>query len=596
VESKGGYRVYATDVLVIGVEAAGGFAAIKAGEDEGLDVIAITKGSDIGRAGATVTADHSSFAIECRGLHDLLGAPADTRDSPEAFFEDVVREGKYVNDQTLVESLVRECAVRAKELESWGFEWNKRYFHASPGHTYQREIYPERVTDRGTGVTMCRVMKRVLESRPNSQIMGNMLAVDLLTTGGEITGAVALDLLTGELVVFRAKCVIMATGGAQCLYPYVSTGKEMTGDGHAMAYRAGAEFRDMEYIQFIPGQLIWPPGWTWGVMPFVGVAYFSWWYNGLGDRFMWRWDPVKMENVTRDIWSIAVATEVLEGRGSEHGGMYASIVHLPGNIVDHVGKATRGGWRSHTGFDHTPLIEMMKDGLALEFTNYCHFWMGGIKINADGETSIPGLYAAGECAGGVHGANRLSGGALTQCIVQGARAGIAASTHAKETSRLEVDWEQVEACREWVFRPLGRKGGTNPMELRDQVTEFAIARAGPVRDEEMLEEAIAEADRLKKVELPYLYCKAKSRAYNLEWVQAIQTMNIVQVLEIVAHSALPVKNSRGAHYRRDYPDTDNDDFVKNIVAKQVDGRCEVSFEPVNITSITPPKGRRPYPG
>jgi succinate dehydrogenase/fumarate reductase flavoprotein subunit len=304
-----------------------------------------------------------------------------------------------------------------------------------------------------------------------------------------------------------------------------------------------------------------------------------------------------IEGVTRDIWSVGVATEVLEGRASEHGGMYMSLAHLPSDVVDYVGKVKRRGWISHYDeFDFNPLIEMMKEGLAPEFANYCHFWMGGIKINVDCEASIRGLYAAGECAGGVNGANRISSVALTQCIVQGARAGIAASARAKATAKREVDWDQVDACRESVFRPLERGSGTNPMELRDQVTEFAMAKTGPVRDQEMLEGAIAEADRLKKVELPHLYCKAKNPAYNLEWVQAIQTMNIVQVLEIVAHSALPVKNSRGAHYRRDYPDTDNDNWIKSVVAKQVDGRCEVSFEPVKITSITPPKGKRPYPG
>ncbi len=589
-----GYGIYSTDVLIIGVEAAGAYAAIKASEDEGIDVIAITKGSDVARAGATVTAAHSHFAIECQGLHDLLDAPADTRDSPEAFFEDMVREGKYVNDQTLVESLAREGAPRAKEMESWGFEWDKTAFKAAPGHTYQREIHGLDTT----GPQMCRVMKRVLDSRPNCQIMGNMLALDLLTSGGEIAGAVALDLLTGELVVFLTQCVIMATGGAQCLYPYVSTGKEMTGDGHAMAYRAGAEFHDMQYIQFIPGELVWPPGWMVGVQPFVMFMGLYWWYNGLGDRFMRRWDPMKIEDVTRDLRSIGVATEVLEGRGSEHGGIYASFAHLPSDVIDYVGRsnATGKNWISSSGIDYNPLVEMMKEGTAIELANYCHFWMGGIKINVDGETSIPGLYAGGECCGGVHGANRLSGGALTQCMVQGARAGIAASAYAKKTPKPEVDWEQVEACRAWVYRPLEREGGINPMELRDKVTGFADSHTGPVRDHEMLEEAIAEADRLKKIELPNLYCKSKSRAYNLEWVQAIQTMNTVQVMELVAHSALPVTNSRGAHYRRDYPDTDNDNFIKSVVAKQVDGRCEVWFEPVKITSMTPPKGKRPYPG
>jgi succinate dehydrogenase/fumarate reductase flavoprotein subunit len=443
---------------------------------------------------------------------------------------------------------------------------------------------------------MCRVMKRVIESRPNCQILGNMLALDLLISGGEISGAVALDLTTGELVVFHAQCVIIATGGAQCLYPYVSTGKEMTGDGHAMAYRAGVEFHDMEYIQFIPGQMIWPPGWHVGVMPWVAFMHFSWWYNGLGDRFMRRWDPVLVEDVTRDVWSVAVATEVLEGRASEHGGMYISIAHLPADMLDYVGRSSPIGWLNYSDFDYEPLVEMMKQGLALEMANYCHFWMGGIKINVDGETNIPGLYAGGECAGGVNGANRISGVALTQCIVQGARAGIAAATRAKKTPKRELDWEQVEACREWAFRPLERRDGTNPMELRDQVKEFAMAKTGPVRDQEMLEEAIAEADRLKKVELPNLCCKAKNPAYNLEWVQAIQTVNIVQVLELVAHSALPVANSRGAHYRRDYPDTDNDNYIKSVVAKQVNGGCAVRFEPVKITSITPPKGKRPYPG
>lgn len=590
--------IYDTDVLLIGAEAAGGYAAVKASEYDNVHVTVLTKGLDIGTSGATVTGSRSTFAFYARGLREKIGTDTDIRDGPDEFIEDTLREGKWVNEQNLVESYVYEGPDRAKEIEDWGFRWEKddpNNFHASPGHSYRREIFGY----KKTGPQMCTVFKNILARRPNVDVAGNMLALDLLTTeDGRVVGASALNIATGEMVVFRAKSVILATGGAQSLYPHVSLGRENTGDGHAMAYRAGAEFLDMQYIQFIPGVLLWPPGWYVGVQPFVMLYSVTWWYNRYGERFMRKWDPIRMEGTTRDIWSIAVGTEVIEGRGSEHGGIYASIKHLPDQMIDFYGRQMANkDWISSSNVDFKPLIEEMKEGLALEFGNYCHFWMGGIRINVDGETNLSGLYAAGECAGGVHGANRLSGGAFAQCIVQGNRAGISAAKNAREVGgHTPVNWEQVGATRERIYRPLELKDGLNPVEFRDRIQKMAMDKTGAVRDETMLRDCIEEVERLQKDEVPHLYSETKTLVYNQEWIWAIQNMNILETLPIVAYSALARPESRGAHYRRDFPITDNDNWLKHTIARKINGRCETHSEPIEFKLRTPPSGKRKYPG
>ena len=585
-----------SDILIIGSEGAGARAAIQAGE-KNLRIVMTTKGSDIGRSGATVTANSSTVAIDSRGAREQLDLPGDPNDDPCLFFEDIVKDGKYVNDQEQVEVLVKEAPLRAKELRDWGYRWEK-ILGPSPGHRFPRGCsgFPS------TGPAMLQTMKKVLKTKPNVRLIPDVLILDLLVEEGHVCGAAGLDLKTGKFVVFEAKGVILATGGGQNVYPYVSGPHDLTGDGQAMAYRAGAEMIDLEFIQFVPAALIWPPGWDFarhGPMPLLldGKIEGPHFLNRRGERYLKKWDPERIEKTTRDIWAIAAATEIKEGRGSEHGGVYFSIKHMPDDIVDFYGKwGIWKNWKSTAGFDFKPLIEQMKRGIAVELGIYCHFFMGGVNIDKNGKTNLEGLYAAGECAGLVHGANRLSGVALSQILVQGMRAGEAAAENitVSEKRSLRINLDILSRLKDATYRPLNNTQGIDSRNFRKEIQQVASEKVFVIRDEANLRAAIKKIGE-KRLDLSKIQVSSKYKRYNLEWIEAIQAANLIDVLEMIARSALMRTESRGAHYRNDFPFTDNDNWLKNIILIRKGETMHLYTRPVRVISITPPRGTVPYP-
>lgn len=590
-------EIFETDVLIVGSEGAGAMAAIKASEG-GAQVILATKGSDIGRSGATVTANVSNIAIDSRSVKEHLGLSGDPGDSPEAFFEDIVVEGKYLNDQKQVEALCFEAPSRARDLKDWGYKWDK-VIGPSPGHRFPRACYGY----PSTGPPMLKAMKKVIKASRSITLLPDLFVADLLCAeDGSLSGALAVDLKGGEMLCIKSKAVVMATGGGQNVYPYVSGPHDLTGDGLAMAYRAGAEMVDLEFIQFVPCALLWPPGWDiarHGPMPFLLAGHMvaePHILNRKGERFLKRWDPARMEYTTRDILSIAVATEVAEGRGSKHGGVYFSMKHVPDDILDYYGEwGPCKDWKSAGGFDFRPLIEELKRGKAIEIGNYCHFFMGGINVDEWGRTNLGGLFAAGECCGLVNGANRLSGVALSQILVQGARAGRAAAEFSKGSNRKEPDPELVSDLIQGIRRPLERKKGTRPVDFRKKLQEIAFSKVGILRDEKRLKDALISIEALKG-EAQHLATSEPQGQYNLEWLEALQTRNLLTLLEIIALSALYRRESRGAHYRLDFPYTDNDQWLKNVLIRRSgDSAAELYTRPPVITRLQPPGGRKPYP-
>jgi len=565
-------EIIETDVLIIGSEAAGTRAAIEASKYD-VDVTIITKGR-MAKSGATITAI-MDMAIDSKSAKELLGLPGDTRDSPELFFEDIVISGGYMNNQKLVEVLVREAPQRARELQEWGLEWKR--LHKMPGHRYPRSCM-------STGVALMAVLKReVLKHDVN--IFEDMMALDLLTSGNRVIGVVALDIKTGDLKIFKAKATILATGGASRIYLHTTTAKELTGDGHAMAYRVGAELVDMEFPQFMPAAFLWPPI----VRGHPAAANILWSLNGwllnkYGERFLARWDPERMEKTTRDIEARAIWKEIQEGRGSPRGGIYASLAHLPERIIRNFVEEPsnvhlRWAWEA------AKVVEEK----VMEVAPHAHFFDGGLVINEKCETSIPGLFAAGEVAGGVNGGNRLSGVAITQTQVQGAIAGRSAAEYAlKVKDRGEIDKKQVEAIRERCYAPLERKDGVSPIEIRTRIQELAWQKVGLVRNAHDLEVAIFEIEKLKEC-IPKLCVRNKSSIYNLEWVQALEIENMLCVLEMIARAALMRTETRATHVREDYPKTDNENWLKNIIIKQEAGKMKLFTRPIVVTRLSPPK-------
>jgi len=570
-------KIVDTDVLIIGSEGAGARAAIEAAKYN-VKVAVTTKGF-MAKSGATLTAG-TDIDVDSKSIREVIGMEGDPRDSKKLFFEDVIIEGVYVNNQMILERHVEDAPIRVKELIDWGMKvWGPTL---APGHRYPRGIY-------STGVEVMKALKSVVSKlKDKVQVIENTMVTDLLTDNGKIAGAVGLDILSGKFVVFRAKAVIMATGGAQRIYPYTTAPEELTGDGQAMAYRAGVALKDMEFVQFLTSTFAYPPVTTQSVNPYLVCGV--WLLNNRGDRFMRHWDPEHLESSTRDVVAAAIMNEILEGRGWEdERGEYAymSFRHLPENMIDDfsvkmfAGATWEGFW------------DEIKHN-ALPVFPASHFFCGGTKINKDCETELAGFYAAGECSAGTHGANRLSGNAVTQIVVQGALAGKNAAEYAMKAKTPQIDAAQLKSHRERVFAPLERKEGLSALELKRKIQRLCWDSITPVRHKNWLEEGLKGIEELKK-QIPEICVRNKKRVYNMEWVDALQVPNMLLVAEMICRSALMRTESRGVHFRKDYPNTNNTKWLRNTVVKNMKGKMRLSTEPAVITKFRPPKGSKPWP-
>ncbi|MEL7565941.1 MAG: FAD-binding protein [Dehalobacterium sp.] len=573
-----------TDVVIIGSEGAGARAALEV-KKAGLEPLIVTKGM-IGRCGSTVTAG-ADVDVDSKSIKEALGLNGDIRDSKETFFEDIIIEGKYINNQKLVEAHVEEAPDRVKEMMDWGMKVTN-VLHG-PGHRYPRGVYT-------SGQEMMRVLAREVK-RANIKIYEHFMATDLVKKDGKVVGIVGLDLSTGEFVTISAKAVIIATGGGMMMYPVQTAPEDITGDGQAMAWRAGASLVDMEMIQFLACTFITPLAWKGLTFPFTigpGVGGMEiWLMNKFGARFMSKWDPERMEHSTRDKLAIGIMNEVIDGLGSPAGGVYYSLKHLPDEIVDRYpiernDPYLKPDW-SFKGFQFKELIESMKKGKSIEVGPACHFFMGGIKINKQCETTLPGLYGAGEVCGGTHGGNRLSGNACTQILVQGKRAGENAAAYAKTCCHEEMSPAEVERLKQRVVGPIQRDCiGASAFELKKQIQNVAWQKVGVVRTGENLISALDDIAEIKK-QIPGIGCRAKNRIYNKEWIDALQVESLITLLEMTTKSALLRKESRGAHFRRDAIKIDNENWLKNIIIDNKHGEVVTSCVPLMITSFIPPK-------
>lgn len=570
-----------TDVLVIGSEGAGARAAIAAA-DAGVAVTIVTKGRQA-RSGATLTGA-ADLDVDSATLHRLLGR-GDPDDSPEAFFHDIVVEGKFLNDQPLVEAHVEEAPRRAEELLQWGLRIYD--LRQNPGHSYPRNMYT-------SGHDLAMLLRRETRKRPIT-VVEDTLVTDLLVADGRAAGVMTLDLRSGESDVFHAKAVVLATGGGHNLYSSTTGPEDLTGDGQAIALRAGVALVNMEMTQFIPTTIISPPLARGNLFPFLlgpndGLHY--WLMNRKGERFMARWDPERMERSTRDLLSIGIMTEVLEGRGGPEGGVYYSLAHLPKNLIEDFARwgakpFIKADWSAH-GHNFRDVVDRLKAGDAIEVGASAHFFMGGVQIDEHTQTELPGLFAAGEVTGGTHGANRLSGNAFTQIITQGARAGEAAAAFAqREGDAPPPGPTGLAAAEERIEAPLRRDGGDVVFELRRELQELADTRVGVLRTGDGLAEAIARIEGLQRDLLPRVSSRARTRRFNPEWLECLQVENTLTMLLAITRSALLREESRGAHYRRDFPEMDNTRWLRNTIVALRGESLELSTTPVRITRLQP---------
>src|SRR5436853_4407995 len=394
----------------------------------------------------------------------------------------------------------------------------------------------------------------------------------LLRDGDRIAGAFGYWRETGRFVVFKAKSVVMATGGIGKAWPITSNSWEYTGDGMALAYEAGAELMDMEFVQFHPTGMVWPPG-VQGILVTEAVrGEGGILRNKVGERFMERYDKQRMELSTRDVVARAIYTEVREGRGTEHGGAFLDISHKPAEYVK------RKLPSMYHQFMELANVDITREPMEVGPT--CHYVMGGVRVEADStQATVAGLFAAGEVAGGMHGSNRLGGNSLSDLLVFGRRAGLHAALYAKDFGGpLTVDAGQVEAVAREVLEPFSRAGGENPYAIQADLQETMQSLVGLIRSERELTEALRKIETLK--------ARAKrvraegARTYNPGWHTALDLRSLLAVAECCALAALERKESRGGHTRDDHPYTDDQWGRVNVVLRLKNGMLQLSREPL----------------
>ena len=563
-----------TDVLVIGAGGAGTRAAIEAAKnDANLNVVLLNQGP-LGKSGLTVMAN---------GGMQWVCSPGD---SPDAHFKDVVRIGCYLNDQNLVEALSEEAPKRGEELIKWGAKIimdGDKHLLMDPrgsGASFPRgHLIP--------GGTFMAALCNEIERHPNVALLEDFVTTKLLINNHRVIGVLVLNIRNGEFVVIESKATVLATGGLGELFLHTTNSPwglhgHAAGTGYALAYHAGAELIDMEMVQFTGVQL-YPP-WELGNPALLSSMCGGKYVNGLGQEYMKLPQP-------RDMIQKLAYEEIKAGRCTERGGVYIdlSFSSLSREEIEKQLQIALGG---EIAKDRWNLVkEMSVDNpdprdWKIEWTpGGAHFFMGGVRINERCETNLEGLYAAGEVTGGVHGANRMGGNALSEIVVFGARAGRYAAEHAAK-----VDWIKPEATAirkeherlSIFFKPQG----IPPKVIRDKIRTFMSKYMSVARNETGLMKALAEINSLRVQDLPNMRV-SPSRRFNIAWIEALEVPYMLDVAEMMVRSALSRTESRGGHYREDFPDTKHS-WLKHTLVKKKDGTMGIGTTPVVITKLNPP--------
>ena len=562
------------DVLVIGAGAAGMRAAIAA-SDEGASVCLVSK-SLLGKA-HTVMAEGGAAAA--------LGN-ADERDNWKVHFRDTIKGGKHLNNWKMAKIHAEQAPERILELERWGAVFdrtkdgkiNQRNFG---GHRYPRLAH---VGDR-TGLEIIRTVQDKVIHQDNIDIFMECTVATIITEDNQAVGALAYYRNNGEIVAIHAKAIVVATGGIGKAYRVTSNSWEYTGDGHSLAYLAGADLQDMEFIQFHPTGMVWPPSVkgtlvTEGVRGEGGVLL-----NNKGERFMFNYIPEAFaaetakdekeandwlkgiegamrppELLTRDVVAKAIMKEVKDGRGSPHGGAFLDIANR--QDADYIKKKLPSMYHQFKELGDLDITEE-----PMEVGPTTHYMMGGITVDAEtGASSLKGMYAAGEAAAGLHGANRLGGNSLSDLLVFGNISGRAAANFALNTEEISFSKSKLKKAANEIIDCFSDTKTENPYHLHRELQDIMEMHAGIVREEESLNEGIKKLkDLSKRVE----NAKATGdRSYNPSWHLCLDMKNMIITSLAVAEAAKERRESRGGHTRLDYPEYDKELGTLNIIIRK----------------------------
>lgn len=540
-----------TDVLIIGGGGAASRAAIEASKYP-VKVTMVLKGKF--PSGTTPIAMGSMAAV----LRD--------DDNPDIFYQDIINGGSLINNKKFARILAKESRNVYEDLVNFGTEFKKTrkgipYIAAPTGMTRARAALTV------NHMFMKGLITKVKESP--IQIYEQVMITDLLKNNNNlIIGAVGFNYINGEFITFLTKSIVLATGGLGQLFQLTSMPLGATGDGYAMGLNIGAELIDMEFTQAMVC-VIWPEAIKGLAPPFDGLVTFgAKFYNGVNERFMERYEPEKLENVTRDVACISAYKEIKEGRATQHGGIILDISSISWDMIKMFMPKVYHAY-DRQGLDAT------KTGI--EWAPGCHHEMGGLKINSNCETLIKGLYAAGEAIGGVHGANRLGGNSLTATQVFGKIAGENAAKRALSVSHGNITQESMEAYKKSIFDIYERDNGTNYLELREKLKDIIDRGAWIIKNEKKLNDSLIEIRNLKKEAISNI--KLPEKTYR-HLRAALETLNMINVGEVIILASLVRKESRGAHFREDYPEQDDSNWLKNIIFYQENE--ELKYNILNI--------------
>jgi len=566
-----------TDVLIVGGGGAGFRAAIGAREKRTTATL-VSKGP-LARSGASPMAG-ADLTVHGRGMR-MAGFFGEPRDSEEKFFSDIVHHGCFLNDQRLVEIYVHDGPDRLMETLAWG---------CKPNFCDERAVFTS-----GTGIMDAHLRQA---KRVGVDLLEDIAILDLFVEDGQVVGALGIDIHTGEFITFHSKAVVLATGGWHKAYTPVTGSKELTGDGVAMAYRAGAAVGNMEFVTFACNVPLWPPIWRGSIVTYVmSMLCGGTLVNGKGERFLEQYDPEVVSTASKTEWnksffSNVAAREVRAGKGTPHGGVYYVVGDTPWEVFHANAMRSYPNWQ-FKGVDFSEMGRMLRDGEGIEVGGAAEYFEGGVCVDESFATAVPGLYAAGECAISLFGANRVAA-ATMEMLVSGAIAGWAAAEYAQSTTFPAPSSSQVKELQQKVERPLHQTKGPLPGQLRKRLQLEAYEKLGPVRNEEELKVLLGFLTEAQRDELPKLSTTSKGRLYNKEWLESLELENMLLVIELSARSALERTESRGVHYREDHPDTDNDQWLREVVMKEKVGAPAANTRPVKQTSLDLPTGKIPY--
>lgn len=564
------YKKLTFDIVVLGGGAAGALAAINA-KKFGANVAFVTKESAL-VGGATIMAG---------GGTSVTLSP---EDSGATFFGDICKSGQNINDPNLVHLVADNCMQALYNVENCDFLLDRddlQHHGAASMHTFKQgegHSHPRAYLDRREALGFCHGLSKTIMRNEIPRFTETIAVKILKDKDGKLCGLVCYNVIDGEYIIFECKALVMATGGLGALYEETTNSTVLSGTGFALAFDAGTKLKDMEMVQFMPLCFPYPRirrGKIIGMCSLLGPSVKL--YNGLGERYMHKYDPVRKEFTTRDIGSRGNYTEIKEGRGNPNGTI----------TVDNTGfdPAILNRWKTANPFRYRQCVQTFGPKAGnweepFEAISAQHFFMGGIKINRNLETDVPGIFAVGECTAGVHGANRLSGVAFAEIFSLGPIAGKNAYEYCQTAEDPQFDEKAAKAAMEAVEKPLkNHKKGLRPYQIKQMIQHVVSMNLGPVRTGKELDYAVKELTRIKDEVIPTMSVSAGDPRYSRERLDALEVPLMVQTAIMVAKSAAMRKESRGSHYRTDFPDK-KDEWIKNIVISNKNGKMVLKAEAV----------------